>query len=307
MPERERMRDDIPGYLKYYLFRASCSLVGLLPARLSHAFAVGVAEIVYRLSTRKRKVVYENMRRVIPQGSRREWQGMARRSFHNYARYWVDFLRCYYLTYEELYYNLAVPHGVEWFDECLKRGRGVVLALPHYGSWDMLGGWVGHGYPSFWAVAEQLEPRPMYEFHTELRRRMGIRIIPLGENTVEKVIEVLMGNGMVCLLSDRLIAGSGVEVEFFGERILMPIGPALLAVKLGTAILPCLTIRKDGKYHGYVGPPLEVEVTGDTRRDVQTNTQRLAKVFEDFIREDPTQWHMFQPIFANGPEAEARS
>jgi lauroyl/myristoyl acyltransferase len=23
----------------------------------------------------------------------------------------------------------------------------------------------------------------------------------------------------------------------------------------------------------------------------------MARVFEDFIREDPTQWHMFQPIF----------
>jgi KDO2-lipid IV(A) lauroyltransferase len=299
MAEKERFLDDIPGYVKYYFFRGACMLIGKLPVPLSFGLAVGVAEIAYRLSPRKREVVYENMRRVYPGGSPREWRKMARLSFHNYARYWVDFLRCYHLTSEDIYYRIAVPHGVEWFDECLERGRGVVLALPHYGSWDMMGGWVGHNYPSFWAVAEELEPRPMYDFHTELRRRMGIRIIPLGENTVEKVIEVLMANGMVCLLSDRLIAGSGVEVEFFGERILMPIGPALLAVKLGTAILPCLTIRKDGRYHGYVGPPLEIEVTGDTRRDVQTNTQRLARVFEGFIREDPTQWHMFQPIFKN--------
>ncbi len=302
MPERERFRDDIPGYIKYAFFRGSCGLVGSLPVRMSHAVGVGVAEIAYRLSRRKREIVYENMRRVRPEGTAREWRRLARRSFHNYARYWVDFLRCYHLTYEEIYNSLVVPHGVEWFDVCLRNERGIVLALPHYGSWDMIGGWVGHNYPSFWAVAEQLKPLPMYEFHTELRRRMGIRIIPLAENTVEKVIEVLLGNGMVCLLSDRLIAGSGVEVEFFGERIMMPIGPALLGVKLGTAVIPCLTIRKGDWYHGYVGPPLDIEVTGDTRRDVQSNTQKLARVFEDFIREDPTQWHMFQPIFKNEAE-----
>ncbi|MBN2025273.1 MAG: phosphatidylinositol mannoside acyltransferase [Actinobacteria bacterium] len=302
MPERESFRDDIPGYLKYYFFRGSCGLVGRLPIWVTHAIGVGVAEIAYRFSRHKREVVYENMRRVRPEGTPREWHDLARRSFHNYARYWVDFLRCYHLTYEEIYNSLVVPHGVEWFDECLRSKRGAVLALPHYGSWDMIGGWVGHNYPSFWAVAEQLKPLPMYEFHTELRRRMGIRIIPLAENTVEKVIEVLLGNGMVCLLSDRLIAGSGVEVEFFGERIMMPIGPALLGVKLGTAVIPCLTIRRGGWYHGYVGPPLEIEVTGDTRRDVQANTQKLARVFEDFIREDPTQWHMFQPIFKNQAE-----
>ncbi len=287
----------LSGYLNYFFLRSSCWLVGRLPARASHAVGVAVGEVAYRLSPRKREVVYGNMRRVLPGEGPRAWRKCTRRCFHEYARYWVDFLRCYHLSFEEIYYSLAVPHGVEWFDECLRRGKGVVLALPHYGSWDLIGGWVGHNYPSFWAVAERLEPRAMYEFHTELRRRMGIRIIPLGEGTVEKVIEVLLANGMVALLSDRLIAGSGVEVEFFGEKVLMPIGPALLAVKLGTAVLPCHIIRKDGVYHGYVGPPLEVEVTGDTRRDVQANTQKLARVFERFIREDPTQWHMFQPIF----------
>lgn len=299
MPEKERFTDDIPGYLKYYFFRGCCGLVGLLPVRVMHGLGVGIAEVAYRLSRHKRGVVYENMRRVRPDETPREWRRMARRSFYNYARYWVDFLRCYHLTGEEIVESLVVPHGTDWFDECLKNGRGVVLALPHYGSWDLIGGWVGHRYPSFWAVAEVLKPLPMYEFHTELRRRMGIRIIPLAENTVEKVIEVLLANGMVCLLSDRLIEGSGVEVEFFGEKVLMPIGPALLGVKLGTAVIPCLTIRKDGRYHGYVGPPLDIEVSGDTRRDVQVNTQKMAKVFEDFIREDPTQWHMFQPIFKN--------
>ncbi len=299
MPVRKRFLDDVPGYLKYYLFRGSCMLVGLLPVRVTHGIGVGIAEVAYRVSRRKREVVYENMRRVRPEGDAREWRRLARRSFHNYARYWVDFLRCYYLTADDLIGPNIVPHGTEWFDISLEKGRGAVLALPHYGSWDMLGGWVGHRYPSFWAVAEVLKPPPMYEFHTELRRRMGISIIPLAENTVEKVIEVLLSNGMVCLLSDRLIAGSGVEVEFFGEKVLMPIGPALLGVKLGTAVIPCLTIRKQGRYHGYVGPPLDIEVTGDTRRDVQVNTQKMAKVFEDFIREDPTQWHMFQPIFKN--------
>jgi len=291
-----KLREEAPGYLKYILFRSACYLVGVLPAEVSHAVALGVGEVTYRLSRRKREVVFENMRRVRPEGGPEEWRRLARGCFREYARYWVDFLRCYHLTFPELFYELVVPHGVEWFTRCLSQGRGAVLALPHYGSWDMIGGWVGHQFP-FWAVAERLKPRPMYEFHTELRRRMGIRIIPLGENTVEKVIEVLMRNEMVALLSDRVIAGAGVEVEFFGEKVLMPVGPALLAVKLGTPVIPCQIILQDGKYHGYVGPPLDIEVTGDTRRDVQVNTQKLARVFEDFIRRDPTQWHMFQPIF----------
>lgn len=285
------------GYVKYFFFRAACWMVGWLPVGFSHGVGVVMGEIAYRFLRRKRDVVYENMRRVIPEGSPPQWRNLARKSFYNYARYWVDFLRCYHLTTDEVYNHLVVPHGTEWFDVCLERGRGVILALPHYGSWDVQGGWVGHNYPNLWAVAEVLKPRAMFEFHTELRRRMNIGIIPLGEDTVNRVVEILAANGMVCLLSDRVVAGSGVEVEFFGERVQMPVGPALLGIKMGASILPCLTIRQEGRYHGYVGPPLELEISGDTRRDVQVNTQKLAWVFEDFIRKDPTQWHMFQPIF----------
>ncbi|MDY6795913.1 MAG: phosphatidylinositol mannoside acyltransferase [Actinomycetota bacterium] len=302
MAHKERFIDDIPGYLKYYGFRAGGWMVGKLPEKASFGLSVAVAEIAYLISREKRETVYENMRLVKPEAGHKEWRSLARRSFHAYTRYWVNLLRCYYTPFEEIYYTMTVPHGTYWFDEALKKKCGVVLALPHYGSWDIIGGWVGHNYPSFWAVAEQLKPRPMYKFHTELRRRMGIRIIPLGEGTVNEVIRVLADNGMVCLLSDRLIAGSGVEVVFFGQKIEMPIGPALLAVKMGTVVLPCQIIRRDGLYHGNVGPPLEVEVSGDTRRDVKVNTQKLARIFEDFIREDPTQWHMFQPIFSRDKE-----
>ncbi len=302
MAKLKKIVSDPVGYLKYYLFRLACLLVGWLPNSINQAMGVIGGEISYRLFPARAKVVYDNMRRVVPDGNPREWRRLARRTFYNYGRYWVDFLRCYWLTFEEIYNELVVPHGVEWFDECLKAGKGVILALPHYGSWDMIGGWVGHQYPSFWAVAEQLEPPELYEFHTELRRHSGIGIISLSENTVEEVIKVLTANGMVCLLADRVIAGSGVEVEFFGGKIRMPVGPALLAIKLGTAVIPCLTIREGAKYHGYVGPPLEIEVTGDTRRDVQVNTQKLARIFEDFIRRDPTQWHMLQPIFKQDQE-----
>ncbi len=303
MADRDRsLLSKIGLYAGYYGFRLMGLAVGYLPGWLVRPATTLMGVVAYYLSSGKRRIVMENMRRIRPQATEREVRGLARRSFINYAHYWRDFLSCYYLKFEDIYYRLVVPHGTAWFDKLLEQGKGIIIALPHYGSWDLEGGWVGLQYPSFWAVAEVLEPPPMYRFHTELRRRMGIGIIPLNQDTVQKVIEVLQGNGMVCLLSDRVVAGSGVEVEFFGGKADFPVGPALLAIKLGAPILPCHTISKGGLHHGYVGPPLEVEVTGDTRRDVQINMQKLARVYEEFIREDPTQWHMFQPIWKDERE-----
>ncbi len=287
-------------YLKYYGFRALCYLVGLLPKQVSYALANALGAFLYKRSKVKRTIVQENMRRIRPDAKPEEWDRLAKRCFQNYAVYWVDFLRCYWLSLDEVNTEI-VPHGIQWFDRCLEGGKGAVIALPHYGSWDLIGGWVGQRY-DFWAVAEVLEPPAMTRFHTELRRRMAIQIIPLAENTVEKVIEVLMRNGIVALLSDRVLAGGSVPVEFFGHQVEFPIGPGLLAVKLGSPIIPCLTIRKGKYFHGYVGPPLEVQLTGDTKHDVREAMQSLARVYERYIREDPTQWHMFQPIWKEAGE-----
>src|SRR4030042_198510 len=164
MKDHESFYTGPSGYLKYYLLRLACRLIGWLPNSANQALGMIGGEIGYRLLPEKRRIVYENMRRVVPNASPRDLRRIARHSFYNYGRYWIDFLRCYWLTFEEIYYDLVVPHGVEWFDECLKAKRGVILGVPHFGSWDMIGGWAGHQYPEFWAVAEQLEPPELYEF-----------------------------------------------------------------------------------------------------------------------------------------------
>jgi lauroyl/myristoyl acyltransferase len=293
--ERGPVRRAVP-YAVFGVFRLLGLMVGYLPMSLVRALGSVAGVVAYRIATGKREVVKENMRRIRPAADEREVSRLARKSFVNYAHYWIDFLNSEFITPERIY-RIVVPHGKEYFNQAREKGVGAILALPHYGSWELEGGWVGLEHLNFWAVAEVLEPPPMYRYHTRLRNRMGIRIIPLGENTVNEVIKVLLDNGIVCLLSDRVVAGGGVEVDFFGGKAMFPVGPALLAIKLGTTILPCHTIRKGKFYHGYIGPPLEVEITGDTRRDVQVNMQKLACAYEEFIRADPEQWHMFQPIW----------
>ncbi len=284
------------SYAAFGAFRALGMLTGALPMPLVRAAFALAGAAAYAVAAGRRETVKENMRRIRPSADEREVRRLALRSFVNYALYWVDFLNSMYITPDRIY-RTVVSHGTEHFDLAREKGRGAILALPHYGSWELEGGWVGMKHPDFWAVAEVLEPPPMYRYHTRLRNRMAIKIIPLNENTVGEVIRILLGNGLVCLLSDRVVAGSGVEVDFFGGKAEFPVGPALLALKLGTTVLPCHTIRKGRFFHGYVGPPLEIEDTGDTRADVGTNMQKLARIYEGFIRADPEQWHMFQPIW----------
>jgi KDO2-lipid IV(A) lauroyltransferase len=118
------------------------------------------------------------------------------------------------------------------------------------------------------------------------------------------VLRALRANEVVCLLCDRDLDRTGVEVEFFGERTTLPPGPATLSLRTGAALLPVavyFTERLNG-HHAIIRPPISLPRSGDgLRADVARTTQYLAHELEFLIRRAPEQWHMFQPNWPSDP------
>jgi phosphatidylinositol dimannoside acyltransferase len=88
----------------------------------------------------------------------------------------------------------------------------------------------------------------------------------------------------------------------------MPGGPASIALRTGATLLPCAVYhdRRPGHWRAVVHPPLRPEPSGDSRKDTQVLTQRLAAEFERLIAAAPEQWHVLSPYFrtpAGGPVA----
>ncbi|MDQ3643301.1 MAG: hypothetical protein M3450_18005 [Actinomycetota bacterium] len=194
--------------------------------------------------------------------------------------------------------------GVEHLERALEAGNGVIMALPHLGGWDYGGAWfaaVGQ-YPVT-VVVEPVEPPELLAWFTELRRSVGLEIVPLGSDAATKVLRRLRSGGVVGLLSDRDILGTGAEVEFFGERTTLPSGPATLAFRTGAAILPTAVYFTGRRgHHGVVRPPIPVERTGRFRDGEKRVTQLLANELEALIRRAPSQWHLLQPNWPSDRE-----
>jgi phosphatidylinositol dimannoside acyltransferase len=102
--------------------------------------------------------------------------------------------------------------------------------------------------------------------------------------------ERLRDNKMVCLMAERDLSRSGVQVDFFGEPTRMPAGSAKLAITTGAALLPVHCWYEGDHCHTSFGPPLDC-----SSGDVGVVTQALADVFARNIAEHPADWHMLQP------------
>lgn len=248
----------------------------------------------------------KNLARVIGATPAEVPDALIRASVASYARYWREAFRLPTMNQAALAERLdRVFIGAEKFDAALVGGRGAVMALPHSGNWDMAGVWLAQKYGTFTTVAERLKPESLYDRFIAYRESLGFEVLPLtgGERPpMEVLAERLEANRFVCLMADRDLTRSGVQVDFFGEPTRLPAGPARLALETGAPLHPAHVY--------YDGDDCVVQIDDAldaSSGDVTVITQALADRFAVNIAAHPQDWHMLQPQWLADLSAQRRA
>ena len=236
----------------------------------------------------------KNLARVLGVSPDRVPDGLMRVSLASYARYWREAFRLPTMDLAEVGRRFdEVSIGTHRPQAAIDAGRGGILALPHSGNWDMAGVWLVQKHGTFSTVAERLKPESLYRRFIEYRESLGFEVFPAsgGERPpFELLAERLRENKLVCLMSDRDLTRSGVEVAFFGERTRLPAGPAKLAIATGAHLIPSHV------YYDGDDCVIDLQEPLDTSSgDVTAVTQALADRFAHNIAAHPADWHMMQP------------
>jgi KDO2-lipid IV(A) lauroyltransferase len=168
------------------------------------------------------------------------------------------------------------------------------------GNWDHAGAWIiASGVPRFTTVAERLKPESLARRFFAFREGLGFEVLPAtgGVSRFGVLAQRLRAGGLVCLPADRDVTGSGIEVDFFGEKARMMGGAAALAVQTGAALMP-VTLWYDGPlWYAHIHEEVPVPGHGTRREKVAAMTQEVARVFEAGIAAHPEDWHMLQRMF----------
>jgi KDO2-lipid IV(A) lauroyltransferase len=287
------------GQAVYRTYATLARCLGALPEPVALSLGNRVADLLFSLAGEQRRMVSANLARVLNAGEDDQalLDHWARRSFRAYARYWVEGARLGRTSPAEVEERTFVQ-GLEYLADGVASGQGVIMALPHVGSWEYGGAFLATQNLPMTSVAERIEPPELFEFFVQQRAAMGLTIVPLDASSGSSVMSTLRAGKLVGLLCDRDVAGNGIEVEFFGEPTTMPAGPATLALRSGARLVTGAVYSGPGRDHrAIVEPPLDTTRQGSLRTDVARLTQQIASRFEGLIRRAPEQWHVFQPLW----------
>jgi phosphatidylinositol dimannoside acyltransferase len=260
-----------------------------------------VADIAWRRQGPHIQVLEGNLRRVLgPDATGAQLRALSRESMRSYARYWLEVFRLPVTPAERVTGNSYVEGHLQDALDCLARGRGVIFALSHMGNWDHAAAFiVAQGAP-FTTVMERLKPEALYDKFVAFREGLGMEVLPASGGTVRAfgiLAARLRAGKLVCLLADRDVTGSGIEVDFFGEKARMMGGSAALAERTGAALYPAILWYEGERWGIKVEDEIPVPAEGDRKQKVAQMTQALARSFEAAIRAHPADWHMLQRVF----------
>jgi KDO2-lipid IV(A) lauroyltransferase len=305
--------------LRARVVAAAARLLAALPARAVNAVAEMVGELWYRVAPTRRALARRNAERVSRYLAGRDLGGrriaaaagdpvalerLVRAAFRQTVRYYLDMVRLPYDDPSQVEDRLAVetPEVVE---QAFGPDAPAILVAMHFGAVE---------YPARFAVArgggpilapmETLGDPALQDWVRRTRASVGVEII--GIRDARRALEARLRAGrQVGLVADRLVAGGGVDVPFFGAVARLPLGPALLAVETGRPIyLGAVRRVRGGRYAGRLYP-VPVATAGDRRARVIATTANLARVMEEAIAVAPEQWWgLLSPIW---PDLDARA
>jgi KDO2-lipid IV(A) lauroyltransferase len=244
-----------------------------------------------------------NLHRVVPAAAPDELDALVTAAMRSYARYWCEAFRLPSMDRDAVLARTD-SHGTATMFEALEQGRGVVAALPHSGNWDIAGLWfvqtqarLGRS-ARITTVVERLRPESLFRRFVAYREGLGFEVLAAGDGPVvyRTLVQRLREGGLVCLVADRDLSSTGLEVSFFGEPAKLPSGPARLAARTGALLLPAFPSFTPDGWAVTMGDPVPVPGPG-SRDDVAKATQALADALAALIATAPHDWHMLQRVW----------
>ena len=273
------------------------------PEPVAERLLEGAADRVFRRQGTGVRQLESNLRRAVPEASPDELNELVANAMRSYFRYWHEAFRLPSWTADRIV-DGVVTSNEQPLREAIAAGRGAIVALPHMANWDRAGAWACLTGMPVSTVAERLRPDALYDRFVAYREQLGMEVVALtGAVNPLTAMRLALGEGrLVCLLADRDLTGSGVQVDLLGERAQLPGGAAALARMTGAPLVAATLTFHELLLRIDFSDPIPAAPGGAGLREM---TQQVADHFTAGIRRDPVDWHMLQPVFTADVAASA--
>lgn len=258
------------------------------PLRGLHDFARGAGTFGSVLPLREVKVTRVNVGLCFPELTEPQRRRFVTESLREATCMVAELGHHWLRPVEEVLARVVEVSGEEHLVRGIEHGRGVVVAGPHLGAWELLGLWMGRHH-SITSLYRRPRVHELEEFFRRARCRSGAELYPATASGVRAVCQALRRGGVVGVLPDQDPGpGSGVFVPFFG----VPTSSGVLVPRLASRLRATVVLAFAERLAGGAGYRIHIRPGSEeiASRDLVAGARALSRDVEDLVRLAPLQY-----------------
>ena len=162
--------------IAYYLSLPLIYLISLLPWRVMYALSHVMYLVIYRLLSYRVKVVRENLTNALPERDTRELRQIEDRFYRYFCDLILETIKTLTISPRDIEKHIKIV-DMSAFDPYFEKGQSVVIAMGHWGNWELAGSKFsqmdGHQlYVIYHPMANPYFDRLLYHMRTRLGNKL---------------------------------------------------------------------------------------------------------------------------------------
>jgi len=287
--------------MKLLAIRAVMRLFSWITPRAAKYIAPPLSAIVWYSVPRLRRVTRMNLKAAYPEMDAKQRKKIGRASMTHYVKGIFEAGMLWHWPLDRLYGLFDEVQGMEEVDELISLGKGLIVAAPHYGSWEMLNLYL-HSKGEAAILYKPSKHPDIDALLTQKRARAGAEMVAATGKGLRRMYQLLKEGYFVALLPDQEPTGGGGQfAPFFGVEALTGVLLPRMAQRTGAPVVFAICERrKGGRYcvHLFTTDP---SIYSEDMREALTEVNRRI---EQCIEVDREQYLWAYKRFRNRPEGE---
>ena len=288
--------------MKFYLFKLILDITAQLPLKLIHLLGAGIGKLTWLTNSRIKRIAEKNIQHCFPELSQQQQISLVKKTLSQTGKNILETGKMWRSSPQQALKLIQGFENLELIAQAQNNGRGVILAIPHYGSWELVGLYCASHYAmtSMYSPQEDAQADLLIR---NARQRTGAKLVPTDINGIRAMSRALKQKELVAILPDQSPKDNGIFAPFFGlTSYTMTLLPKL-AKKTNAVVLFTYAQRLPDSS----GFKLIFRAASEDLASLELDAavRRMNLDLEQLIREQPDQYQWTYKRFKRQPEGAA--
>lgn len=258
-----------------------------LPLPVLHAMGNLIGSLLAIIPGKRVATCQTNIAACFPELSSTRQRRLVRQTFRQSAKGLMEVGKLWLRPPENNLTMIRSIEGEEHVTRSLNDGKGVILATPHLGSWELFGSYCSSQYP-LTSMYQKPPLKGLNELIRDGREGSGGRYVPADNSGIRALLQTLRKGEMIGILPDQVPSQGGIIAPFFAKPALSMNLLSSLAGKTNAVVIFGFAERLSWSrgYRLHFLPPDEKISTVP----LQESVERVNAQVEKCIRMVPAQY-----------------